>query len=305
LSTDRIMRAVMLALLPGALVQIHFFGPGYLINLSVAFATALSVEALVLRLRAQPLSALRDGSALVTAMLITLALPPSVEPAIVIIAVFGGLAIGKHVYGGLGANLFNPAMVGYALVLVSFPREMAAWPAPVGTPAPDAVTGATPLERFKHRGGLTVEDIWHGAEGFGHIGGIGWEWINLAFLAGGVWLIARNIIDWRVPAGMLGSIGALAAVAYDGGSSASLGSPLFHWFSGGTLLAAFFIATDPVTAPTSRHGRIVFGILIGMLVFAIRSFGSYPDGIAFSVLLSNAAAPMLDHLLLRRAPDAT
>jgi Na+-translocating ferredoxin:NAD+ oxidoreductase subunit D len=300
LTTPGIMRAVLLALLPGALAQVVLFGPGYLVNVAVAVTCALAVEALATRMRGQPLATLRDASAIVTATLLALALPPATSPAIVAFAVAGGLLLGKHVYGGLGANPFNPAMVGYALVLISFPRQLASWPAPMGAAAPDAIAGATPLERFMHRGGLTVDDIWHASEGFGHVAGLGWEWINLGFLAGGLWLVGRRLVDWRIPTSLLASLGLLAALGHDGGSSASLGSPTFHWFSGGTMLAAFFIATDPVTAPTTRHGRIVYGASIGALIFAIRGFGAYPDGIAFAVLLGNAAGPMLDHLVLRR-----
>jgi Na+-translocating ferredoxin:NAD+ oxidoreductase subunit D len=304
MTTERIMHMVLLALLPGAIVQIGFFGFGYVWTLGIAVATAMALERSVSWLRARDHGAWRDGSALVTAALIALALPPTVPPSIVLIAVAGGLLLGKHVYGGLGGNPFNPAMVGYALVLVSFPRELAAWPVPSGVPALDAVVGATPLERFMHRGGLTVDDVWHASAGFGQVAGFGWEWINLAYLVGGVWLIARRIADWRIPVALLVSLGSLAALTYDGGSSASLGSPSFHWFSGGTMLAAFFVATDPVSSPTSRRGRILFGILIGALVFLVRALGAYPDGVAFAILLGNAAAPMLDQLSRRSIPRA-
>jgi Na+-translocating ferredoxin:NAD+ oxidoreductase subunit D len=304
MTTERIMRAVLLALLPGTLAQTWFFGFGHLCNLAIAVAVALALERSVGWMRARDQLAWRDGSALITAALLALALPPTAPAVVVVIAVAGGLLLGKHVYGGLGSNPFNPAMVGYALVLVSFPRELAAWPAPMGAPALDALVGATPLERFMHRGGLTVEDVWRVSEGFGQVAGLGWEWINVAYLLGGVGLVARRIVDWRIPFALLASLGALAAVTYDGGSSASLGSPFFHWFSGGTMLAAFFVATDPVSSPATRRGRILFGILIGVLVFVIRALGSYPDGIAFAILLGNAAAPMLDHLSLRRIPRA-
>ncbi len=299
------MRSVMIALIPGAMAQIWFFGPGYLVNLAVAGITAVAVEALVMRLRSQPVVAtLADGSALVTAALLALAMPPAVPPATVVVATATGLLRGKHIYGGRGGPLFTPAMGGYATVLVSFPRQLAAWPPPRGATDIEALTGATPLEVFMHRGGQTVEEVWRAADGFGQIGALGWEWINVAFLAGGLWLVARRIVDWRIPLGFLASIGVLAALGYDGGSSDSLGSPLFHWFSGGTLLAAFFIATDPVTAPSSPRARLLFGAMVGTLVYVIRTLGNYPDGIAFAILLGNATAPMLDHYLLRRGAHA-
>jgi Na+-translocating ferredoxin:NAD+ oxidoreductase subunit D len=298
MNTAQIMRQVLLALIPGLAVQVYFFGYGFAFNVAVALATALAAELAATRLRGRDLGSVRDGSALVTGTLIALALPPAVSPVIVATATALGLALGKHVYGGLGANPFNPAMVGYAIVLVSFPRALADWPS-LNASAADALTGATPLEQLAHRGGQTVAEVWQASAGFGHIAGIGWEWINVAYLAGGAWLVARRLIDWRIPVAMLVTIGVLAALTYDAGGSASHGSPTFHWFSGGTMLVAFFIATDPVTGPTTRTGRAIYGVLIGAITFAVRAAGAYPDGLAFAVLLGNAAAPMIDHLTLR------
>ncbi len=297
LRTQQIMLLVLLALVPGLLLQVHFFGAGYVGNLLLAAAAALATEALVAWLRRLPLVAsLSDGSALVTASLICLAMPPTVPGWILMLAVSLGLILGKAVFGGLGANPFNPAMVGYAMALVSYPEALAHWPGS----SLDGLSGATALELVAHRQGQTLAELWATQPALGHWGGAGWEWINLGYLAGGLALVWRGLVDWRIPLALLLSLGLASALCYDSGSSASLGSPLFHWLSGGTLLAAFFVATDPTSCPRSSRARWLYGALIGGLIFLIRSFGAYPDGIAFAVLLGNACAPLLDQLLPRR-----
>ena len=134
----------------------------------------------------------------------------------------------------------------------------------------------------------------------GAYGGAGWEWVNVCFLAGGLLLVVLRIAAWRIPVAVLASLDVLAAISYDGGGSGSLGSPAFHWLSGSTMLAAFYVATDPVTHPSSTTGQWVFGVLVGAMIFAIRSFASYPDGIAFAVLIGNATAVHLDRLLVQK-----
>jgi len=290
LTSRQIMLWVLAALTPGLLVAVNFYGERYLLNLGFALVLGLGVEALALRLRGRPLlPTLCDGSALLTAALLVLALPPDVPWHVTAIAVIAALGLGKHLYGGLGNNPFNPAVVGYAVVLVSFPAALADWPAIV-----DGLSGATALTTFKYREGLTVADVWTTANGFGQFGGHPAEWLNAAFLAGGLVLAARRLLAWRIPVAFLTTLGLLALLGYDQGSSASLGSPAFHWFSGGTMLAAWFFATDPVTHPASARGQILFGCLIGAIAFAIRSFGNYPDGIAFGILLANGCTAWLD-----------
>ncbi len=299
--TAHIMRLVLLAMAPGMLLQTLFLGPAYLINLGVALLTALAVERLVNRARGVSWpGGLGDGSALVTAALVVMAAPPAVSPVIIAAGTALGLLLGKHIYGGLGNNPFNPAMVGYAIILISFPETMAHWPAPPGTGV-DALSGATALEVMNHRDGITVADLYQQSPLLGQLGGAYWEWINLAYAAGGVFLIWRRLIDWRIPAMLLGTLGLLSALYYDSGSSASLGSPSFHWLSGGIMLAAFFVATDPVSSPTQRQARLIYAALIGSLIFVIRSWGAYPDGIAFAILLANACTPALDRLVRRNA----
>ncbi len=230
------------------------------------------------------------------------------------------IVFGKQLYGGIGYNPFNPAMVGYVVLLVSFPVEMTTWAAPRalaepalpglvesvalifgGVPAPDGVTSATPLDAFRHREGLTAAE-WQAASPLdGRVGGRGWEWVNLGFLAGGLYLLRRGVFTWHAPGAMLATLALGAALFWDGGSSASHGSPAHHLFSGAAMLGAFFIVTDPVSGATSARGRLVFGAGVGALTFTIRAIGNYPDALAFSVLLMNMAAPAIDHFTRPRA----
>ena len=239
-----------------------------------------------------------DASALVTGLILAAALPPGTVPAVAL-ATACALLLGKHVYGGLGNNVFNPAMVGYAVVLISYPDVLSRWPAAWGSSV-DGLSGATVLTVFKYRGAATVEDIWTRANGFGVLAGAGYEWIALAFAAGGAWLFYRGLAAWRPAAGMLLALTLAGFAAYDGGSSASLGSPLYHLFGGSVLLAAAFVVTDPVTHPESHRGQWLFGALVGGMVFLIRAWGNYPDGIAFAVLLANGVTPLLDRHFFRR-----
>ncbi|WP_461518836.1 electron transport complex subunit RsxD [Porticoccus sp.] len=325
-NTATVMRLVLLATLPGLLALTAFFGWGSLFNILIAGTVAVGLEALVMNLRSRPVMFyLSDYSALVTAVLLGLSLPPLAPWWIVVIGTGFAILIAKHLYGGLGYNPFNPAMVGYVVLLISFPVQMTAWPAPlllypegVATPGfweslqivfpllspenVDAVTAATPLDTFKHNSGLLVAQLYEKDPLFSRasLAGLGWEWVNLGFLAGGCFLLVRRVFTWHAPVAMLTSLALCAALFYDSGSSASHGSPLMHLLSGGTMLGAFFIITDPVTSATSNRGRLVYGALIGILIFIIRSWGSYPDAVAFSVLLMNFAAPLIDNYTLPR-----
>lgn len=312
-STQWIMQQVLLATVPGIIVLTHFFGFGILVNILWGSVVALACEALALTLRRRPpLFYLKDCSALVTAFLLGIALPPYSPWWLIAIGIASAILLAKHLYGGLGHNPFNPAMTGYVIVLISFPQHMTAWAPPRGVvqelpglldalracffpAAYDGVTMPTPLDVLKHHHGLLIEDLWRHNPQFGRWAGLGWEWANIAFLAGGLWLLYQRIYTWHAPVAMLASLSLLAAVFYDGGSSASGGSPLFHLFSGGTMLGAFFIVTDPVTSAASLRGRLIYGALVGMLIYIIRVRGSYPDAVAFAVLAMNFAAPFIDY----------
>ncbi len=318
-----IMREVVLATTPGIIMLSVFFGWGTLGNILWAVPFALLFESLALRLRGRPIAvALRDGSALLSALLLAIALPPAAPWWLIATGIAFAILVAKHLYGGVGHNVFNPAMVGYAVLLVSFPHEMNRWLAADGTLGTgqalisplaalrsslglldaaqlDAISMATPLDMLRHEHGHMMTELAALHPQFGTLGGVGWEWGNAAFLAGGLWLLARRIIGWQAPLGMLGALLAMALLFYDGGSSSSGGSPLFHLFSGATMLGAFFIVTDPVSGARSARGRLLCGVLVGVLVYLIRHWGNYPDGLAFAVLLMNVAAPLLDRLQRR------
>lgn len=327
LHADEVMRQVALATLPGVAALTWYFGAGTLLQIVLATAATLGTEALICRLDGtQVRERLGDGSALVTGVLLGIALPPLAPWWL---AVSGGafaMAVAKHPFGGLGNNPFNPAMAAYAMLLVSFPAPMARWPAPLpmlpeGASWPgliaaartifaptghgaDAITMATPLEAFRESSGLLVEQFYATQPLFvaGDLAAVGWETVNLGFLLGGLYLLVRGLITWQAPAAMLATLGALALVFGDGGSSASQGPPGLHLLSGATMLGAFFIITDPASLAASPTGRLVSGVLTGFLVFAIRAWGGYPDGLAFAVLLSNLCVPLIDRYTIPRPP---
>jgi len=314
-SVTRMMLLVVLALIPGYFAYVWFFGWGVIINSSICLLTALLCEAGALRLRQRPLwPYLSDGSALVTALLLALALPPILPWWLAMLATMFAILLAKHLYGGLGYNPFNPAMVGYAVLLVATPKYMTAWlPARhaslglvdnlrynlFGSLPPgghfDALTQATPLDKLHIQLSLgkTVAQTQASFDQFSGLFGVGWDWVSLMFLVGGLFLIYKRIIAWQIPLAMLASLGLIATIAWllD---AAHYPDPLFHLFGGASMLGAFFIATDPVTASTTPRGRLIYGAGIGIITYVIRTWGGYPDGVAFGVLLMNLAAPTID-----------
>ncbi len=318
-SVTTAMLNVCYALIPGIAAHVYFFGSGLLINMTITIATALLTEAAILKLRKRPIKAsLMDGSALVTAILIALSLPSMVPWWVPFIGTAFAMVFAKHLYGGLGQNPFNPAMVGFAVLLIAFPQEMTRWMPPqfldiyhptfIETlrysltgllPAGyqlDALTMATPLDTMKIQLGLgqSVEAIQGSQAVMGKLAGMGWEWINLMFLLGGLWLIIKRIIGWQIPVAMLAGLTIMSLISFLVAPD-SYASPLFHLLSGATMLGAFFIATDPVTASTTPRGRLIYGFCIGILIYIIRTWGGYPDAIAFAVLLMNMAVPTIDY----------
>lgn len=314
---SHMMLAVIFALIPGTLVYIHFFGWGVMINIITAVLTAVICEFAILKIRHRPVKPfLSDGTAVLTAILLALALPTLTPWWLAALGAAFAIIIAKHLYGGMGYNPFNPAMVGYAMLLIAFPKEMTAWiPAethglsffdtlhyslfetlPAGVNY-DAITMATPLDSIKTQLslGYTLDEIHTtNAALFGNIAGYGWEWINIMFLIGGVILIFIKIINWHIPVAMLGSLSFMAMI-FNFSDAGSYSPISFHLFGGAAMLGAFFIATDPVTAAVSNKGRLIYGAGIGILVYVIRTWGGYPDAIAFSVLLMNMAVPLIDY----------
>ncbi|ULQ46992.1 RnfABCDGE type electron transport complex subunit D [Flagellatimonas centrodinii] len=293
-SIRTVMLRVLLALVPGTAVFTALFGWGVLLNIVVAVVSALIFEAVALKLRGRDLEPLQDGTAIVTGVLLALALPPDAAWWLPVIGSLFAIGLGKHVYGGLGYNPFNPAMVGYVVLLISFPVQMTAWGGPNLPWAADAVSQATVLDHVRTAltQQRTLSEIFTDP-GFDHGLLRGWSLMALAYLAGGLWMLWQRTIRWQIPVAMLAGMGAIALVFW-GIDSDRYASPLFHWGSGATLLGAFFIATDPVSAATTPRGRLWFGAGIGVLTYVIRTWGGYPDAVAFAVLLMNLCAPTID-----------
>jgi len=319
-STARVMLQVAAATIPGVLALVIYFGVGVLINIALCVVTALASEAAVMKLRGRPVGFyLKDYSALVTALLLGIAIPPYCAWWLPVLGTFVAIVLAKQLYGGMGYNPFNPAMVGYVVLLISYPVEMTRWVGPAeliyGTPGlgetfslifgemnVDGFTRATPLEIVRHNQSTVLAQLYDMEPVFnqGNLAGLGWEMANIGFLIGGIFLLFRRLITWHAPVAMLATLSVLSVLFYDGGSSLSEGSPLLHLFSGATMLGAFFIVTDPVSGCTSNKGRLVFGAGVGLLVFVIRAWGAYPDAVAFAVLLMNFAAPFIDNYTLPR-----
>ncbi|GAB2880351.1 electron transport complex subunit RsxD [Microbulbifer echini] len=318
--TAKVMLQVAAATAPGVLAMVIYFGIGVLINIALAIITALLCEAAVMKLRNRPVAFyLRDYSALVTALLLGIALPPYCAWWLPVVGSAVAIVLAKHLYGGMGYNPFNPAMVGYVVLLISFPVDMTRWvgAADIIGGAPDigeafslvfgsynvdGFTRATPLEIVRLNESVLLSQLYEMEPVFnkGTFAGVGWETISFGFLLGGLFLLFRGIITWHAPVAMLVMLTVISLFFYDSGSSLSEGSPLLHLFSGATLFGAFFIITDPVSGCTSNKGRLIFGAGVGLFTYIIRAWGSYPDAIAFAVLLMNFAAPTIDNYTLPR-----
>lgn len=308
-SVQRTMGLVLLALVPGVVAHVLVIGAGVLINLTIATLTAVAAEALMLHLRRRPVAiAVADLSAVVTAWLVTLCFPPIVPWWLTVGGVLVAIVAVKHLYGGLGQNPFNPAMIAYCSMIVAFPALMSQWP-PAGQLAfdtqlalilggardLDGITGATALDALRtglRSGVQTVDAVLQGSA-FGALGGRGWEWISVGYIAGGLFLLALRIITWHMPVAFIVTLAAISG-AFWLTNPAGFASPLFHLASGGAMLAAFFIVTDPVSGATTPRGKLLFAAGIALIAWLIRNFGAYPEGIAFGVLLMNLCVPLLD-----------
>lgn len=314
-SVTQVMLKVLAALLPGIAAHIWFFGPGLVVSLLLCSLFAIGFETLFLLMRGTPLKPfLSDGSVLVTAWLLAVALPTLAPWWLYFLGTLFAVVIAKHLYGGLGQNLFNPAMVGYAALIVSFPVYMTQWPAPLdiaqvtpglldafdlvfagaGSISPDAYTSATALDTFK-----TQVRLGHDAAAilamppFGWAGARGQEWVAAMYLLGGLYLLGTRVITWHVPVAFMAGI-ALTAGGLHAIDPAQHAGALFHLFSGAAMLGAFFIATDPITASGTPVGKLIYAGGAGILTVVIRTYGGYPDGVAFAILLMNVAVPLID-----------
>lgn len=327
--TGQVMRLVIYAMLPGIAAQTLFFGWGVIIQSLIATVTALAAEGLITYLRKRPVDrTLGDCSAILTALLIAVSIPPTLPWWMTVIGTLFAIAVAKQVYGGLGFNIFNPAMVAYVVLLISFPAAMTMWLPPQSMGAlstgfvdmlsiifsgyttqgydamqlrqlADGITSATPLDALKTglTEGMTYTEVLAQPtfnSGVIDAMGAGWGWVSLAYLVGGLLLLQQRVISWHIPGSLLISVFIFATLLHLGNGDV-YASPLFHLTNGAVMIGAFFIATDPVSASTTPRGRLVFGAAIGFWVVIIRTFGGYPDAVAFGVLLMNMAVPLIDY----------
>lgn len=275
-SISKIMYSVAIALLLPTFAGVYFFGFRALGLVIVTSFAAILTEAVFQKLRNKPIT-ISDGSALVTGMLLALNLPPGLPYWMAVVGAVVAIALGKQIYGGLGANPFNPALIGRVFLMITFTAPMTTWIDPV-----DGTTGATPLALMKMEGVSTD----YAKLFFGNVGGCLGETSALLIIVGGLYLIYKGYVDWCIPASYLGTVAILSVL---------LGQdPIFHLLSGGLMLGAFFMATDMVTTPLSKLGKIIFGLGAGFLTVLIRIYGGYPEGVSFSILLMNAFTPLIN-----------
>jgi electron transport complex protein RnfD len=310
-SVSQVMIQVCVALIPGIAAYAWLVGPAILVQLVIATLAALAAEAVMLHLQKKPQAIfLSDGSAIVTAWLIALTFPPLAPWWLVVTGTAFAIVVAKHLYGGLGQNPFNPAMVAFAVCIVAFPALMSQWPnlslelpfvdqvnVILGlAPRVDALSGATPLDAMKTAlklgdGSVNVVQLLANQDIYGNFAGRGWEWVAAGYLLGGLWLWQRKLITWHVPVAFIGALVAISGALWLY-QPAQFANPV----SGGAMIGAFFIAPDPVSGCTTPRGKLIFGAGAGLLAYIIRVFGGYPDGVAFAVLLMNLCAPLIDLL---------
>lgn len=284
-SVPTAMRDVLIALTPALFAALYFFRLPALLVILACVISAYAAEIVCLKVMKKE-SPTKENSAIITGLLLAFCLPPTLPVWMAVLGTLFAIVIAKHLFGGLGQNIFNPALIGRAFLLASFPVAMTTWISPV-----DGVTTATPLSIMKEATGAALpplHDLFLGTVS----GSIG-ETSVLALLLGGGYLIYRNHIDWRIPGCFLGTVFLLTAIVGTMNGQ-GLWYPLYHLCSGGLMLAAFFMATDWVTSPVTRRGRILFGIGCGFLVVLIRLKGGYPEGAAYAILLMNVVTPLLD-----------
>ena len=287
-STSQIMYMVIALLLPITIAGVYFFGTAALIRILVSIAVAMITELIFLKVRKKDLSDVLDGSAIITGLLLALTLPPTIPISEVIIGSAVAIGIGKQVFGGLGYNIFNPALVGRAFLQAAFPVDMTTWVKPFFFKA-DSITTATPLGGFKFSEIVTpLKELLMGNTG-GTIG----ETSALIILIVGIILLLLKLADWRIPLSIIVTVVVFTEILHILGVK-HLANPLFYLFSGGMMLGAFFMATDMVSSPITPLGSVIFGVGIGLVVMIIRIAGGLPEGMMYSILFMNAFVPLIN-----------
>ena len=300
-STKSLMRDVVIALLPAVIVSIVFYGWKELLVISVSVLSCVLLESLITRYMLRKPDTICDWSAAVTGVLLALNLPPTTPWWVVLIGAAVAIGVAKMTFGGLGQNVFNPALVGRVFLLISFPTYMTHWEIPQGLFGLDAVTGATPLGVIKEGlmqggdvAGIMAENVYSYSQMLlANIGGSAGEASAIALLVGFVYLLVRKVIKPWITLSVLGTV-AVVSLIFSLIDPAQYTGPLFNLLSGGMILGACFMATDYVTSPMSTKGGIVFGVGIGFITLMIRYFGAYPEGMSFAILIMNSTVPLLN-----------
>lgn len=308
-STQRLMLDVIIALIPAWAVSIFFFGWGALVTTLVAVGACILFEFLIQKYLIKGPNTIGNLSAIVTGMLLAFNLPTNISPLLVVLGSLISIAVAKMSFGGLGSNLFNPALVGRVFLLISFPVQMTSWPAPILSRAHyvDAVTGATPLAIVKEaiKAGKPVSEVMGSIPSYldlfiGNMGGSLGEVSAVALLLGFIYLLVRKVITWHIPVTIIATVTVFAGALWLANPEKYV-DPLFHLLTGGIMLGAIFMATDYVTSPMSHKGMIYYAIGIGVLTILIREFGAYPEGVSFAILLMNGATPLINKYVKPKA----
>lgn len=297
-SIPRIMWTVVVSLIPAVAAGTYFFGWRALLMVLISVATAVATEAIIQKLMRKKVS-VSDGSAVVTGMLLAMVISPGVPLWLPIVGSFCAIAIAKMLFGGLGHNIFNPALVGRAILLASFPVAMTTWTLARGVKNSlvDVLTTATPLAKVGSLDLAKLPSIWDLF--IGRVGGSVGETCALALLIGAAILLIRGIITWHIPVSYIGTVAVIIGLSQLFGDQNFAMIP-FHIFAGGLILGAFFMATDMVTSPLTKKGSVIFGIGAGVITCVIRLLGGYPEGVCYSILLMNAFTPMIDRYVRPR-----
>jgi electron transport complex protein RnfD len=302
-SVKKIMFGVVIALLPAFFVSVYFYGIGAILITLTAIVSCALFEFLIQKYLMKQKPTISDGSAILTGLLLAFNVPSNLPLWIVIIGSLVAIGIGKSSFGGLGTNIFNPALVGRVFLLISFPVQMTSWPKPriLNFTFTDAETGATPLAIIKEglKNGEKYQDIINDAAFsysdlfLGNMGGSLGEISAIALIIGGIYMLSKKIITWHIPVSVLGSLALFTGILWVINPETNA-DPLFHLVTGGAMLGAIYMATDMVSSPMTVKGQIIYGVGIGFLTFIIRVYGAYPEGVSFAILILNAFVPIIN-----------
>ena len=300
-SIEKNMYGVLIALVPTFIFSIVFFGLGAILVTLTSVVACLVFEYVIQKYLMKQRPTIWDGSAIITGVLLAFNLPSSLPLWIVVIGALVAIGIGKMSFGGLGNNIFNPALVGRVFLLISFPVQMTTWPVPIGFATADAVTGATPLALVKEavKNGQAVGDalssagLTTGNLILGNIGGSLGEVAAIGLLLGFAYMLIRKIISWHIPVAIFATVIVFSGIL-NLADPAQFAGPVFPLFTGGLMLGAIFMATDYVTSPMTHKGMLIYGVGIGLLTVIIRVFGAYPEGMSFAILIMNGFTPLIN-----------